>query len=64
MALARLFIKKCDLILADEPTGSLYSRNAQIVMDILKDLNISGKTIVLVTHDTLAKKRCDRIIEL
>ena len=57
VALARLFIKKCDLILADEPTGSLDSRNAQIVMDILKDLNISGKTIVLVTHDTLAKKK-------
>ena len=64
VALARLFIKKCDLILADEPTGPLDSRNAQIIMNILKELNNYGKTIILVTHDALAKEKCDRIIEL
>ena len=64
IALARLFLKKCDLILADEPTGSLDSRNAAIVMNLLHELNINGKTIILVTHDITAKKQCDRIIEL
>jgi len=63
-ALARLFIKKCDLILADEPTGSLDSRNAAAVMDILKSLNAHGKTVILVTHDDAVKRMCDRIIDL
>lgn len=64
VALARLYIKKADIILADEPTGSLDRHNADLVMSILKDLNSQGKTIVLVTHDDAIKERCDRIIEL
>jgi putative ABC transport system ATP-binding protein len=64
VALARLFIKKCDIILADEPTGSLDSSNASIVIDILKALNEQGKTIVLVTHDNKLKCLCDRVIDL
>ncbi len=64
VALARLFIKKCDLILADEPTGSLDSTNSAIVMNILKELNTRGKTVILVTHDQSAKAYCSRIIEL
>ena len=64
VALARLYIKKADIILADEPTGSLDRHNADLVMSILKDLNSQGKTIVLVTHDDAIKKRCNRIIEL
>lgn len=52
IALARLRMKNCSLILADEPTGSLDRSNAKIVMDILKQLNEEGKTIILVTHDT------------
>lgn len=64
VALARLYIKKADIILADEPTGSLDRHNADLVMSILKDLNSQGKTIVLVTHDDAIKERCDRIIQL
>lgn len=64
VALARLFIKKCDVILADEPTGSLDSHNANMVLDILKSLNAQGKTVVLVTHDEAVKHLCGRIIEL
>ncbi|MDR1158169.1 MAG: ATP-binding cassette domain-containing protein [Oscillospiraceae bacterium] len=64
VALARLFIKKCDIILADEPTGSLDSHNAKIVIDILKTLNTQGKTVVLVTHDSNIKQVCDRVISL
>lgn len=64
VALARLFLKKCDLILADEPTGSLDTENAKMVMRILLDLNRQGKTVVLVTHDERIKKMAGRIIEL
>lgn len=52
IALARLMVKKCSLILADEPTGSLDAANAEKVMGILSDLNKMGKTIIMVTHDT------------
>ena len=51
VALARLMLKKCDVILADEPTGSLDEENADMVMDILHLLNQAGKTVVLVTHN-------------
>ena len=50
VALARLMLKKCDIILADEPTGSLDSENEDAVLHILHQMNQNGKTIVLVTH--------------
>ncbi|MBP1565498.1 MAG: ATP-binding cassette domain-containing protein [Oscillospiraceae bacterium] len=50
-ALARLMYKKCDIILADEPTGSLDFENTEIVMKILHDFNNQGKTVIMVTHD-------------
>lgn len=64
VALARLFLKPCNIILADEPTGSLDKRNAYIVMDLLKALNNKGKTVIIVTHDEDIKKQVDRRIEL
>ncbi|MBR5994313.1 MAG: ABC transporter ATP-binding protein [Lachnospiraceae bacterium] len=51
VALARLMIKKCSVILADEPTGSLDKGNSEVVMNVLHELNRQGKTVVLVTHD-------------
>lgn len=51
IALARLMMKQCDLVLADEPTGSLDRRNAAQVMEILKAFTSMGKTVVMVTHD-------------
>ncbi|MCR5609037.1 MAG: ATP-binding cassette domain-containing protein [Lachnospiraceae bacterium] len=59
VALARLMVKKCSLILADEPTGSLDDKNTKIVMDILHELNDMGKTIIIVTHnnDIVAKEK-------
>lgn len=51
VALARLMIKKCSVILADEPTGSLDKKNSEIVMNVLHDLNQKGKTVIVVTHD-------------
>lgn len=64
VALARLIIKKCDIILADEPTGSLDRKNADRVLSILEHLNRRGKTIVLVTHDESIKMRGWRVITL
>ena len=64
VALARLFLKKCDIILADEPTGSLDAKNAQIIMDILLSLNAEGKTVIIVTHDQKIKDKARRVIEL
>jgi len=64
VALARLMLKKCDVILADEPTGSLDKANAEKVLNILKELNEQGKTIILVTHDENIKKQGNRIINL
>lgn len=51
LALARLMVKRCSLVLADEPTGSLDSGNSDIVMEILHDLNKMGKTVLIVTHN-------------
>ncbi len=64
VALARLFLKKCNIILADEPTGSLDRKNADVIMQILKSLNNQGKTVVLVTHDDSIKKMAKKVIEL
>lgn len=62
VALARLMIKKCDIILADEPTGSLDPENSGVVMKILKDLNRAGKTVIIVTHDWQIAKECGKTI--
>lgn len=64
VAIARLMLKKCDVILADEPTGSLDRKNAEAVINILKELNTQGKTIVLVTHDEYIKKQGNRVVNL
>lgn len=50
IALARLMMKQCSLILADEPTGSLDPNNAAQVMEILKSFSEMGKTVIIVTH--------------
>ena len=59
-----LFNKRPDMILADEPTGSLDERNRSYVMDILKELNRQGKTIVVVTHDPYVSDCATRHIAL
>jgi len=64
VALARLYLKKCDIILADEPTGSLDQENAAMVMGILRKLNAKNKTVIIVTHDDEIKRQCDRILSL
>ena len=64
VALARVMLKKCDIVLADEPTGSLDIENSGIVIEVLKKLNRAGKTIILVTHDESLKNIGNRLIQL
>lgn len=64
IALARLMYKKCDIILADEPTGSLDLGNAKMVMEFLHEMNQQGKTIVLVTHDEKIIQDEENVIRL
>lgn len=64
VAIARLMLKPCELVLADEPTGSLDAANRDQVLALLTQMNSTGRTIVIVTHDPLAADRCHRTIEL
>ena len=64
IAVARIILKPCELILADEPTGSLDLQNRNEIIKILQELNKSGKTIVIVTHDEYVAGQCKRKIEL
>ncbi len=62
-AAARAIVTNPDLILADEPTGSLDSRSAQMLLEAIDDLNRElGATIMLVTHDPFAASYCQRIL--
>ena len=64
VAIARAIAASPPVILADEPCGNLDSRSGGIIMDILHDLNKSGKTVVLITHDDNAAKTAQRIIRI
>ena len=65
VAVARALVNKPSIILADEPTGNLDSKNTQIVFDIFQELTKNyGQTIIAVTHDDDFAKRSDRIIEM
>lgn len=64
VALARLMVKKCDIILADEPTGSLDKENADKVIEILQQLNKQGKTVLLVTHSSEYNSVCSKLLKL
>ena len=65
VSIARALVNNPSLILADEPTGELDSKNAEIIMSILQELNKKdGVTIIIVTHNPLAAEFTDRIIEM
>ena len=64
VALIKLIIRDCEIILADEPTGSLDAGNRDLVIERLKDMNKLGKTIVIVTHDLNVAEKCNRLVEL
>ena len=64
VAIARAVISNPKLILADEPTGNLDSKNGHEVMELLKELHREGTTIVMVTHSQRDASYADRIINL
>lgn len=64
VAIARAVVANPKLILADEPTGNLDSKNGKEVMDLLKELNKEGTTIVMVTHSQHDAGFADRVINL
>jgi putative ABC transport system ATP-binding protein len=64
IAIARALVGRPDLILVDEPTGNLDSKNGDQVMALLEQLNKEGSTIVMVTHDSRYSRCANRQIQL
>lgn len=64
VAMGRILLKNCDLILADEPTGSLDEYNRNYILKLLKELNNNGKTIIIASHDSYIINSCKDIIKL
>lgn len=64
VAIARALSTSPEMLIADEPTGSLDSRSADQILAIFGDLNRDGTTIMLVTHDQSVAERCERRVVL
>lgn len=64
VAVARALVNNPSILLADEPTGNLDRHNGEAVMELLDELNGSGSTIVMVTHDQRFARRANRTIGL
>ena len=64
VALARCIVKPGDLILADEPTGSLDATNRDAIISLLRQMAEGDKTVLAVTHDPTVWQACDRAIRL
>lgn len=64
VAIARALINQPKLLLADEPTGNLDSHNAEAILDIFRELNAGGLTVVIVTHNTDLAAEANRVIHM
>ncbi|MBA4603588.1 ABC transporter ATP-binding protein [Thermoactinomyces mirandus] len=60
VAIARALVNNPELLLADEPTGSLDTASGQVVLDLFDELHREGKTIIMITHDFEIAKRAER----
>ena len=64
VAIARALVNKPSIIFADEPTGNLDSKTEAEVMNLFKDLNNAGQTIILITHEQEIADKCKRVISI
>jgi putative ABC transport system ATP-binding protein len=64
VAIARALMNDPSLILADEPTGNIDSDTAREILNLFKDLNAEGKTLVIATHDRMVSGRCSRVVRM
>lgn len=64
VSIARALVNEPKIIFADEPTGNLDSKNGELIMSLLKDLNAKGYTIIMVTHNIDEARNSKRIIRI
>ena len=64
MAIARALVNKPSIVFADEPTGNLDSQTGDDVMELFKELNSQGQTIILITHEEDIAMQSKRIINI
>lgn len=64
VAIARALVGNPSILLADEPTGALDSRTSKEILDIMKQLNELGNTIILITHDLSIAKQAKRMVSI
>ena len=64
VAIARALVNNPSILFADEPTGNLDSKTGKDVMDLFKDLNDNGQTIILITHEDSIAEQSNRIITI
>ena len=64
VAIARAMVNNPKLLLADEPTGALDSKSGEQIMDLFRQLNEEGVTVVMITHDKNIASRAKRVIHI
>ena len=64
VAIARAMVNSPKLLLADEPTGALDSKSGKQIMELFRQLNNEGVTVVMITHDRQVAEQADRIVHI
>ncbi len=64
VAIARALVTRPVVLMADEPTGNLDTATGQAILELFDDLNRGGTTILMVTHDPVVSRRCERVVRL
>ncbi len=64
VAIARAVASGADIILADEPTGAVDTANSEKIVELFRELNKRGKTVIIVTHNRDVAAACDRVVEI